>query len=154
MFGRYPLNAVFSFNLNSQDYKHDVSGSLGNLPLTALNRMVEKAAPVTIESGELNRFDFAFSADAKISKGELFFAYDDFRIAVLEMDADGSKKSKLATFWANKMMLNAKNPKGEVLEPTTLLYERDFERSVLNYWWKTIFTGAKITLGIEEDEKK
>lgn len=154
LFGRYPLVAEFSFDLTSSDYSHTVTGSLGKLPLTALNPMVEKAAPIAIESGQLNQFDFSFSADNKIAGGELYFGYDEFKISVLEMDSDGTKRSKLASFWANKMMLNSKNPKGDKLEPTSLLYERDIERSILNYWWKTIFTGSKITLGIEDEEKK
>jgi hypothetical protein len=116
--------------------------------------MVEKAAPVSIESGQLNRFDFSVSADNISAKGELYFGYDEFKISVLEMDTDGAKISKLASFWANKMMLNSKNPKGDELEPTKLNYERDIERSILNYWWKTIFSGSKVTLGIEEEDKK
>jgi hypothetical protein len=68
------------------------------------------------------------------------------------MDSEGSKKSKLASFWVNNMLLNSKNPRGNTFEPVTISYERDIERSIINYWWKSIFSGSKKVLGIEDDK--
>jgi hypothetical protein len=146
------ISAQLSFDLTSDNYLHTLKGSLGPIPFQRLNTMIEKSAPVTVESGQITRFDFDFVFTDKNASGELYFGYDDFKISILDFNDDGAKKSKLASFWANKMILNSKNPKGNTFLPEKVFYERDVERSVINYWWKTIFTGAKQTLGIKPDE--
>lgn len=149
-----PLRANFFFDLTDKNYSHTVSGSMGPIALKELNVMIEKVAPLSVESGQLDRFDFDISFRKERATGELYFAYHDFQISVLNLDYRGSKKSKLASFWANKMMLNSNNPKGDKFEPVTISYERDIQRSIINYWWKAIFTGSKETLGIKNGEKK
>jgi hypothetical protein len=140
--------------LNDKNYVHSVSGSLSKMPLTSINPMLEKAAPISIESGQLNRYDFNFNFNNSNATGELYFGYDDFKVSILDLNSEGAKKSKLATFWANKIMLNSKNPKGDKFVPVSVLYERDQERSVINYWWKALFTGSKIVLGIEDEKSE
>lgn len=148
MFRSNRLKANFTFNLLSPRFEHDVKGSLGKMPLTQINAILEKSAPVKIESGDLQRFDFSFSIDNKQAIGELYFAYDNFEISLLEFNNNKTKKAKWASFWANKLVLNSKNPKGDELLPVKISYERDPERSILNYWWKAILTGSKETIGI------
>ncbi len=154
LFDQTKINARFSFDLTSKNYAHTLSGSIGEIPLMAINPMLEKAAPISIESGQLNRFDFNLVLNDKYSTGELYFGYDNFKVNILELNADGARKSKLATFWANNILLHSKNPKGDKFEPVKIRYNRDVERSIINYWWKSIFTGAKETLGIEEEKTK
>lgn len=154
IFKQATISARFLFELNSNNYQHTITGSLEKMPFTAINPMLEKSAPVSVESGQINRFDFHLTLDDKKATGELYFGYDDFKVNILEMNAEGSKKSKLASFWANHMILNSKNPKGESLEPVKLFYERDVERSIINYWWKALFAGTKEVLGLEENEQK
>ncbi len=146
------ISAQFRFDLSSADYLHSMKGNVSPMPLKPINSMLEKSVPISIESGQLNRFDFDLTFDKHKATGELYFGYDDFKVTVMEINAEGMKKSKLATFWANKMMLNSKNPKGDNLEPVSVLYERDQERSIINYWWKSIFTGAKEVLGLENEK--
>ncbi len=144
----------FNFDLTEHSYKHRVTGSIAPMPLTTFNKMLEKSTPVSIESGQLNRFDFDIHFTKNKANGELYLGYDNFKISILNTTEDGTKKSKLATFWANKMVLNSKNPKGKTFLPTTISYERDIQRSIINYWWKALFTGAKETIGIKPAKKK
>ena len=152
LFNKATLSTKFNFDLSDKNYAHTVTGSLDKMPLKALNVMIEKSEPISVETGNLNRFDFDISFNGNKATGELYFGYDDFKISVLELDYEGAKKSKLASFWANKMILNSKNPKGNTFLPETISYERDIQRSVINYWWKAIFTGSKNTLGIKPEE--
>jgi hypothetical protein len=148
------ISASFNFDLTSKNQQHTVKGSISEMPLQRVNAMLEKAAPVSVVSGNLNRFDFNLKLDDKQATGELYFGYDNFKINIMEKKAEEMRISKLATFWANKMMLNPKNPKGDKFEPVTIFYERDEERSIINYWWKSIFTGSKIVLGIDDEKSE
>lgn len=149
LFNRSKLTANINLDLTSPNYAHTVSGSLGNMSLTAVNAMVEKSAPVSIESGNLERFSFDIKLDERKATGQLYFGYDDLKISLLDYSEDDVKKSKFASFWANKMILNSKNPKNGELSPVGLNYQRDPQRSIINYWWKTIYSGAKTTIGLE-----
>lgn len=148
------LNMLIHFDLSSSIYKHTLTGNLESMDLKPLNSMLEKSTPISIESGQLNRLDFNLTFTENNATGELFLAYNDFKISVMEYNKDGNKRSKFASFWANKMVLNSKSPKGNKLLPTSIYYERDIQRSILNYWWKTLFTGSKETIGLKPDKSK
>ena len=156
LFNGVLLNANFRFDMASKNYVHEIEGSLGKMDLTQINPILEKSAPVKIVSGNLNRFDFSLKCNSKTAFGELYFGYDNLEIALLEFQANKAKVSKFASFWANKMVLNSKNPKKEdEFFPASINFQRDVERSILHFWWKTILTGARQTVGIEnEDQKK
>lgn len=145
------LSAKFNFDLLDKNYGHNVTGSLEPIQLNALNEMVEKTAPIKIESGELNKFEFDISFSETKAEGKLYFAYDNFEISVLEYNKKGIKRSKWASFWANSLVINKKNPKGNILEPVSIVYKRDEQRSIINYWWKSIFTGSKKVIGIDDE---
>jgi hypothetical protein len=149
LFNKAKLTAVINFDLNSKDYFHTVSGSLENLPLNTFNAMVEKSAPVTIESGQLKKFKFDVSFNENLGTGQLFFGYENFKISLLDFSDDEVKKSKFASFWANKMVLNTNTDKKDELLPIELNYKRDPHRSIINLWWKTIYSGAKTTIGLD-----
>ena len=146
------LSATFKFDLLSTDYEHTVHGSLNAVPMKTFNEIVESSAPFSIESGQINQFNFDISLDKNQSTGELYFGFDDFKINVLNITDDEVKKSKLATFWANNMMLNSRNPKGkDELQPININFNHNEQRSIINYWWKSIFSAAKQAIGIKDE---
>ncbi|MBW6533625.1 MAG: hypothetical protein K0B11_01320 [Mariniphaga sp.] len=142
------LKANFSFDLASPDYAHRASGFLQPMQLKPLNSIISKSAPLAIEEGHLNRLDFDISFTQNKANGNLYFAYDNLKIAVLDYSSDEIQKAKFASFLANKMVVNSKNPKGNELVPVKISYVRDEERSILNYWWKSIYSGAKEVIGL------
>jgi hypothetical protein len=149
LYGDALLEARFRFDMTSPDYFHTASGSLHPMDLSAINNMLEKSAPMRIEEGKLSRFEFDLTLNAENSEGLLFMGYDDLKIAVLDYNQGEQQKAGLASFWANKMILNSKSPKGAVLEPVSIYYERDKKRSIINFWWKSLYSGVKEVLGIE-----
>ena len=146
------LNVDMTFDLNSPLFQFNVSGSLSPFEITALNPITKNNAQILVRSGKLNRFEFDFSADTLKAKGKLRFAYDDLKISILEQKNGNTKEAKFASFMANSLMLKSKNPRTRILLPDEINFERDPKRSIINYWWKTIFSGAKNTFGLKEDK--
>jgi hypothetical protein len=142
------LKANFSFDLASPDYAHSATGFLQPMPLKPLNSIISKSAPLAIEEGYLNRLDFDINFNENQATGNLHFAYDNLKIAVLDYSSEEIQKAKFASFLANKMVVNSKNPKRNELEPVKISYVRDEERSILHYWWKSIYSGAKEVIGL------
>ncbi len=144
------LEVNFSFDLASKNYQHTAKGKLESMPLSALNSMVTKSAPLFIEEGQLNRLEFDLAFDEKQSSGNLFFGYDNLKIAVLDYSSDEIQKARFATFLVNRMVLNSSNPKGNELHPVSIQYSRDEQRSILNFWWKSLYSGAREVLGMDK----
>lgn len=142
------------FQMNDPENSFAVSGSLKPFNMHIINPVLEPLASVFIRSGHVNTFDFSYTADNTLASGELYFGYDDLRISVLENKKGNIRESKFASFLANSLMLRTKNPRGKELEPDPIHFERDRKKSVLNYWWKAVFSGVRNTLGIKENKQE
>jgi hypothetical protein len=152
LYGRAQLQAKFRFDMNNTDYYHTVTGSLQPLPLTEINKMLENSAPMRIEEGSLRRLNFELELNKNNAGGELDMAYKNMKVAVLDYSGDEKQKARIASFWANKMIINSDYPNGKTREPVTVFYERDEKRSIINFWWKSIYSGVKKVLGIEPNK--
>lgn len=146
------LNVKMNFRMNSQDNLFSAEGNIQPFNMTVVNPVLEPLAMVSLRSGHVDRFDFSFSGDRTSSKGQLFFGYNDLKISVFEMKNGNAKEAKFASFLANSLMLRSKNPRGKELLPDEISFVRDQKRSDLNYWWKSIFSGIRNTLGIKENK--
>lgn len=144
------LKVTMNYQMNDPLNSFKVSGSASPFNMRILNPVLEPLALISIRSGKVNRFSFDFAADQNSSVGELLFGYDNLKIGVLEMKDGSTKESHFASFLANSLLLRSKNPRGKELLPDEISFKRDERRSVLNYWWKSVFSGVKNTLGIKD----
>ncbi|WP_163707684.1 hypothetical protein [Mangrovibacterium lignilyticum] len=151
LMGASELKARFTFDMNSVTNRFSAKGSLSPFDLTAMNPITENAASISVRSGQLNRFEFEFSGDSVLANGKLRFAYDDLKIYILAHKNGNTKEAKFLSFLANSLMLKSKNPRTRILLPDDIHYYRDPNKSTLNYWWKTVFSGAKNTFGVKEE---
>lgn len=148
------LTTSMKYNMNHPDNLFTASGSLDPFNMRILNPVLEPLASVSLRSGKVERFEFSFSADKNRATGHLLFGYDDLRISVLESKDGNTKEAKFASFLANNLLLKSKNPRGKELLPEEISFQRDEKRSVLNYWWKSVFSGIRNTLGLKEGKQE
>lgn len=144
------LSALVQFDMHSANNDFTVEGNISPCQLAVFNPMTVPAAQVEVNSGQLNKFEFEFNGNQQQAKGKLKFAYDDLNISILEIKDGESRKSKFSSFMANNLMLRSKNPRGKILLPDEIELRRDPKRSILNYWWKSIFSGVKNTFGLKD----
>ena len=136
------LEAEFVFPNNIDSYSYAVSGNLAPVDLAAFNPITEPSAFVRIDDGRLKRLDFKFSYNEHTSEGTLAMEYENLSISLLDKN-DGSAK-KIKTFLTETFLLKQNNlqednsyKKGEIS------FERDKEKSIFNYWWKSLFSGIR-----------
>jgi hypothetical protein len=146
------LSTNLNFQMNNPENLFTVKGSLSPFQMRILNPVLEPLASVSIRSGKVDRFQFTFSADRTRANGYVVFGYNDMKISVLEMKNGNTKEAKFASFLANSLLLRSKNPRGGELLPDEINFNRDEKRSVLNYWWKSVFSGIRNTLGLKENK--
>lgn len=146
------LKVNMSFQMNDPNNSFTAEGNLSPFNMRILNPVLEPLALVSIRSGKVNRFQFNFNADRTMANGQLYFGYDNLKISVLELKNGNTKEAGFASFLANSLLLRARNPRGKELLPDEIAFHRDQKRSDLNYWWKSIFSGVKNTLGMKDNK--
>ncbi|HKJ42129.1 MAG TPA: DUF748 domain-containing protein [Sunxiuqinia sp.] len=153
LMGKSLLKTTMTYNMQSPIDQFHVEGSLAPCELTMLNPITRNEAGIAIKSGQLNRFDFDFDADNQVANGKLRFAYDNLKVTILEHKDGNTKEAKFASFLTNSLVLKSKHPRTRILLPDDIHFKRDQKKSVINYWWKSIFSGAKNTFGIKENKE-
>jgi len=148
------LSTRMNYQMNNPENLFNVTGSLSPFNMPILNPILEPLSLVSIRSGKVDRFQFTFSADKTKASGYVVFGYNDMKISVLEMKNGNTKEAKFASFLANSLLLRSKNPRGGELLPDEINFNRDEKRSVLNYWWKSVFSGIRNTLGLKEGKQE
>lgn len=148
------LKTSMNYQMNNPENHFTANGSLSPFNMRILNPVLEPLSLVSIRSGRVDSFQFSFSADKTSAGGQLFFGYNDFKISVLEKKNGNTKEARFASFLANSLMLKSKNPRGKELLPDEINFQRDQKRSVLNYLWKSVFSGIRNTLGIKENKQE
>ena len=148
------LSTSMTYQMNNPENLFTATGSLSPFHMHILNPVLEPLSSVSIRSGKVDRFQFTFSADRTKASGYVVFGYNDMKISVLEMKNGNTKEAKFASFLANSLLLRSKNPRGGELLPDEIDFNRDEKRSVLNYWWKAVFSGIRNTLGLKEGKQE
>ena len=150
------LNAHIDYYLKSEEGRFDITGTLGKMPVSVVNSIVETEAKVSLKSGIVNRLDFNIEGNNYDGSGEVIIRYEDLEIELLnsEFEKDQNLLRKIGTFIANKIVIKSNNPnnRGE-LKKGKVYFIRDPHKSILNFWWKLIFSGLKSTLTGEELEE-
>ncbi|MEX0944380.1 MAG: hypothetical protein WDZ38_01825, partial [Balneolaceae bacterium] len=131
----------FDFSLN-ETAGHIVRGTLYGFDLTSLNSTLEQMALMRIESGQLNRLDFWFRADNAIAEGNLNMLYDNLEVRFLDAEQQERGGDRIRSFIANTLVIRADNPADDP-RIGIIQYERDLERSMFNYWLRSLSTGLE-----------
>lgn len=144
--------ATYVFPMNTDKMVFTCDGFITNMSLTALNKMVVPTVGVSIEEGHLDTLKFNFRAGETSSEGTMKFLYHDLKLQVPDIKGENKKlKDQLMVFAANTFVLKDSNPKGNndprIVE---MQFERNKQRFMFHYTWKTILSGIKETVGIPE----
>lgn len=148
--GKGKMNVKIDFDLNAADAAFDYTGTVGPFNLQVLNPLSKSLGLIEIESGQVQKVDFAVHANVRRSSGNMHFYYTDLKVKLLKKDDEGQKKEKgLLSFLANTLLIKNDNPsKGEAGRTAKIAYERVPQASFFNLMWKSIFTGMRETAGI------
>lgn len=149
------LNSRFLFPCNPANIYY-AEGDLTGLDLTSLNGAVEPLGRMRISSGRLNSLFFNFDYNQSESKGTLLITYEDLKIESLDKKS-GNTVSGLKSLLLNLIIPNEKNDE-TILEKRTgkINFIRDPQKSVFNYWWKSLQDGltSALNLKVADPQKK
>jgi hypothetical protein len=146
------VRAKITMFLNDPRGRFSVTGSLDAFDAPKLNVLLEPMALARIDRGRVNKLDFNLACHDYGSDGKLLMLYDDLKISLLRKDsvANTLEKKGLASFVANVVIKNANPLRKQDIRRVDVHYKRDTNRSFFNLIWKSIFTGAKESVGMKK----
>lgn len=148
------MDVRFEFPLAQPENAFQVKGSIGQMPLRAINPILVPATFIQVRSGTIDQMDFAFSANSSVSSGSMQFYYSNLRVKILSQDQE-RRNRWLLTKLTNILVINSDNPlQGEALTPGVIRFQRIPNRSVFNYLWKSLLEGIKTSVGLSPDRQK
>lgn len=131
------LNVDWSFDVRSLSNRFNISGDMGRLPASEMNRFLKPGMNVEAQGKILSMY-FNFSGNGTQASGDMRLEYDDFKVEVLQKD--GKKKNTIISALANLIVKNkALNEKANYKE---ISVKRDKTKSFWNYLWLMIRSGA------------
>jgi hypothetical protein len=142
--GEGPMKIKLTLPLEGNLHNFECSGSVGAMQLSPLNDMLEPAINMKFNGGKVNRMTFQFTANDNNSKGWMEFLYQD--IDVVLMKKDPKKEWGIVSSLANTMVLSNNPASGKNIKIVEIGYERDKNKGIINYVWKTIQSGMVRTI--------
>jgi len=148
-----PFRVVWRFYLGHAKGRFDLKGDLGSFRFADVNVLTEPMGPARLDEGKLNDLQFNLSGSDYNMNGTVKMLYEDLKVSILEKE-EGTKKldkKNVASIAANIMIKNS-NPEKKKDDPKiiTLEMERNTNRSIFYFVWKSLLKGIKETVGIKK----
>lgn len=158
--GEGPLNAELVMPLEGDLHNIRCSGSVGAMKLSPLNDMLEPSINMKFNGGSVSRMTFDFTANDNSSSGWMEFLYKDIDVSLMKKDP--GKEWGFLSFLANTVTLSNNPQPGKDPKIVAIGYERDKNKGIINYIWKTIQSGmirtiipvSKYQIDTKQKEKK
>lgn len=140
--GAGELTAVVSMPVDPTNDYFEAKATLVNVPMSALNRMVTPLAKMEIETGHIDRLDFTMAGSGRTARMDMILRYHDLKIGLLKReDRQWQQRTGLSNL-VNWAIIHSDNPDKNGLRTAQTTVQRDVHRSVFNYLWKGISSGA------------
>jgi hypothetical protein len=154
--GKIDLNVKFF--LEDEADRFHMSGSIGPMPLAAINEMIGPVTRAAISEGKLNNLFFNIYADNKEGTGEVIMKYDGLKIKILDKEHRDNQNifRRAGAFLANALVVRNNNPgKDGTLVKGEVFTQRSSAQTIFNYWWELVLSGIVSTMtGTTEEEMR
>jgi len=138
------MKAELILPLTGDLHNFTCSGSIGAMQIKPLNEMLEPSLNIRFNGGKVDRMTFFFNADDNVSKGWMEFLFHDLDVELLKKEP-GKEKGFLSAV-ANWVAVSNNPIPGKPLKTVEIGYERDKNKGIINYIWKTIQSGLVRTV--------
>ncbi|MDZ7691302.1 MAG: hypothetical protein U5K69_09260 [Balneolaceae bacterium] len=116
--------------------------------MQALNPAVEPMGFVRLSSGTINAMEFDMELDQAKASGKILLNYSDLKVELLEREqVKENEEKQLLSFLANTVKIKRNNSE-KPLREGEITFERDPHKSIFNYWWKSLLSGLKGSIGM------
>ncbi|MCX6277790.1 MAG: DUF748 domain-containing protein [Bacteroidetes bacterium] len=157
LMGKGEAEAWFRFFLDNPRDSFTLKATIAAMDLRELNPMMSRLVPVSVRSGSLSKVEISnLNANDSLALGDINLAYHNLAINLHPVKPGTWDKIEqaLLTELIN-LILPLSNPGDDgKLKKGIIYYDRDVSRGFFNFVWKSILSGIKSSVGIENQEQK
>ncbi|WP_421775117.1 hypothetical protein [Gracilimonas sp.] len=123
---------------------HTVSVNLDSFDPKEAGDMLQHVGFVKIEDGLVDNMQASYSLNSEKASGEVRILYRDLKVSFLNKNNPEKTglKQQFGDFIANTFVLKSDNL-GENARIGKINFEREIEKSIFAYWWKSLLDGIK-----------
>ncbi len=146
--GKGRLEILLKAQIFDDNNTFSVDGSLSGMDAKELNPMLTNNAFINVSSGWIDDMKFSFTANNAKAFGRMTFLYHGLDIAVVNKQTDDTKGviAWFLSLFANKIIMNSNPIPNEDVRRGIIDYERDPEKFMINYCFKSMLSGIKSSL--------
>lgn len=155
--GNLQVFVTFPHEMNKRS---SLRGAIKDFRIPEINSMLTPTTQIKVESGNMKNLSFAFTFNSLRADGEIELNYEDLKLVTFKDDetatGDEPAKDNLRTFIMNTFIFR-KNMNEDVPQDKrtgTVMYLRDDERSIFNFWVKSLVSGIKSAYNLDKTEAK
>ncbi len=151
-----PINILLKAKLFEKQNTFTMSGNLSDFEVKELNPMLENSAFLIARAGKIDGMNFYFVANNTKATGRMKLLYHGLEVTVLNKKTGDSTgiKQKIITFIANRKLIDANPLPGKEVREGEIDHKRDPERFLINYCFKSVFSGIRTTILKNPPEEK
>ncbi|MCK9411352.1 MAG: DUF748 domain-containing protein [Prolixibacteraceae bacterium] len=129
-------------------------GSLSEMDAGELNPILEKNTFIRVTSGKIDAMKFSIIANNTKAKGEMTLLYHGLNVALINERTDDTTaaKERIGSLIANIKILNSNPLPGNKIRKGIILNERDPEKFLFNYCFKSILSGITSSLTVQKEK--
>jgi hypothetical protein len=148
LMGKAKIAILLKGRIYDSNNTFSVNGTLSELEANELNPILEKNAFIYATSGTIDGMSFNFTANNTNSDGNLTILYHGLDIAVKNKRTDDTTafRERFISFIANRKVIDSNPVSGNDVREGTIEYERDPERFLFHYCFRSILSGIQTSL--------
>lgn len=148
LMGKGKMNILLKGQIFDTDNTFSVKGTLLEMEASELNPMLEKNAFLYATSGKIDAMKFSFTANNTKASGNMTLLYHglDFAVKNKRTDDTTALLERIISLFANEKLLDSNPIPGNNIRVGIIDNERDPEKFLFNYCFKSILTGIKSSI--------
>lgn len=153
LMGAGKISAHIYIPIGDEQNVHYFEGNMSPMEMKVVNPMLKNIVFGEVLSGKVNELSFRAHLNEDESHGSMRFGYEDLKVQINHQESEKGRRG-LITFVANTFIVKSDNPANGGFRESEMHYVRDKRKSLINFWWKTVLSGFKETMGIPEGNEK
>lgn len=153
LMGAGKITAHIHIPIGNEQNVHYFEGTMSPMEMKAVNPMLRNIVFGEVVSGRVNGLSFSAHLNEDESQGTMRFGYEDLKVQINHEESEKGRKG-LISFIANTFIVKSENPSSDEFRVSEMHYVRDKRKSLINFWWKTLLSGLKDTMGVPEGNEK
>ncbi|MFA6126811.1 MAG: hypothetical protein WC699_05865 [Bacteroidales bacterium] len=154
LMGKGKLAVILKSKIYDHQNSFSLTGNLAEMAADKLNPILEKNAFIFVTSGTIDAMKFGFLANNEKATGNMILLYHGLDLALKNKRTEDTTGlvERIKSFFINRKLLDSNPLPGKGIRTGTIDYERDPEKFLFGYCFKSILSGMKSSLAKNSGE--